>query len=181
MANPDVAMAFQNPRIQQAIMDVCDIYIYFLNNFLALILLWFPSVCCSYEIPKSTVSLLYTLWSISNPYLSLQCSQNPLNITKYQNDKEVISWNFVQNGYSLYFILCMMGLLTKTLNFHIVLTQSLLFSVSGYGCLQQDIRTLPWNVRFFLIWLNMEVLQSKLGRASPGGNFKDTFQFLPTS
>lgn len=38
MANPDVAMAFQNPRIQQAIMDVCDIYIriylYFLDNFL---------------------------------------------------------------------------------------------------------------------------------------------------
>lgn len=39
MANPDVAMAFQNPRIQQAIMD---------------------------------------------------CSQNPINITKYQNDKEVM-------------------------------------------------------------------------------------------
>lgn len=39
MANPDVAMAFQNPRVQQAIMD---------------------------------------------------CSQNPLNITKYQNDKEVM-------------------------------------------------------------------------------------------
>ncbi|XP_054818430.1 protein TIC 40, chloroplastic [Prosopis cineraria] len=39
MANPDVAMAFQNPRVQAAIMD---------------------------------------------------CSQNPLNITKYQNDKEVM-------------------------------------------------------------------------------------------
>ncbi|KAJ6936056.1 protein TIC 40 [Populus alba x Populus x berolinensis] len=39
MANPDVAMAFQNPRVQQAIME---------------------------------------------------CSQNPLNITKYQNDKEVM-------------------------------------------------------------------------------------------
>ncbi|GLT97303.1 hypothetical protein SLE2022_148760 [Rubroshorea leprosula] len=39
MANPDIAMAFQNPRVQQAIMDV---------------------------------------------------SQNPLNITKYQNDKEVM-------------------------------------------------------------------------------------------
>ncbi|RDX73757.1 Protein TIC 40, chloroplastic, partial [Mucuna pruriens] len=38
MANPEVAMAFQNPRVQAAIMD---------------------------------------------------CSQNPLNITKYQNDKEV--------------------------------------------------------------------------------------------
>lgn len=23
MANPDVALAFQNPRVQQAIMDVC--------------------------------------------------------------------------------------------------------------------------------------------------------------
>lgn len=39
MANPDVAMAFQNPRVQAAIMD---------------------------------------------------CSQNPLNIAKYQNDKEVM-------------------------------------------------------------------------------------------
>ncbi|KAF4357711.1 hypothetical protein F8388_025715 [Cannabis sativa] len=39
MANPDVAMAFQNPRVQQAIMD---------------------------------------------------CSQNPLSIAKYQNDKEVM-------------------------------------------------------------------------------------------
>ncbi|KAJ6707396.1 PROTEIN TIC 40 CHLOROPLASTIC [Salix viminalis] len=39
MANPDVAMAFQNPRVQQAIME---------------------------------------------------CSQNPINITKYQNDKEVM-------------------------------------------------------------------------------------------
>ncbi|CAI9114817.1 OLC1v1015627C4 [Oldenlandia corymbosa var. corymbosa] len=39
MANPDVAMAFQNPRVQAAIMD---------------------------------------------------CSQNPLSITKYQNDKEVM-------------------------------------------------------------------------------------------
>ncbi|XP_050228324.1 protein TIC 40, chloroplastic isoform X2 [Mercurialis annua] len=39
MANPDVAMAFQNPRVQQAIMD---------------------------------------------------CSQNPLSISKYQNDKEVM-------------------------------------------------------------------------------------------
>ncbi|CAJ1960677.1 unnamed protein product [Sphenostylis stenocarpa] len=39
MANPEVAMAFQNPRVQAAIMD---------------------------------------------------CSQNPLNITKYQNDKEVM-------------------------------------------------------------------------------------------
>lgn len=39
MANPDVAMAFQNPRVQAAIMD---------------------------------------------------CSQNPMNITKYQNDKEVM-------------------------------------------------------------------------------------------
>ncbi|KAF2300544.1 hypothetical protein GH714_013988 [Hevea brasiliensis] len=38
MANPDVALAFQNPRVQQAIMD---------------------------------------------------CSQNPLSIAKYQNDKEV--------------------------------------------------------------------------------------------
>ncbi|KAK3028104.1 hypothetical protein RJ639_039798 [Escallonia herrerae] len=38
MANPDVAMAFQNPRVQAAIMD---------------------------------------------------CSQNPLSIGKYQNDKEV--------------------------------------------------------------------------------------------
>ncbi|KAI9118586.1 hypothetical protein K1719_010918 [Acacia pycnantha] len=39
MANPDVAMAFQNPKVQAAIMD---------------------------------------------------CSQNPMNITKYQNDKEVM-------------------------------------------------------------------------------------------
>ncbi|KAL2925605.1 Protein TIC 40 chloroplastic [Bienertia sinuspersici] len=39
MANPDIAMAFQNPRVQQAIMDV---------------------------------------------------SQNPMNMTKYQNDKEVM-------------------------------------------------------------------------------------------
>ncbi|CAN1228398.1 Protein TIC 40, chloroplastic, partial [Linum perenne] len=39
MANPDVAMAFQNPRVQQAIME---------------------------------------------------CSQNPMSITKYQNDKEVM-------------------------------------------------------------------------------------------
>ncbi|CAK8566158.1 unnamed protein product [Lathyrus sativus] len=39
MANPDVAMAFQNPRVQEAIMD---------------------------------------------------CSQNPMSITKYQNDKEVM-------------------------------------------------------------------------------------------
>ncbi|XP_014518692.1 protein TIC 40, chloroplastic [Vigna radiata var. radiata] len=39
MANPEVAMAFQNPRVQAAIMD---------------------------------------------------CSQNPLNITKYQNDKEIM-------------------------------------------------------------------------------------------
>ncbi|XP_027932553.1 protein TIC 40, chloroplastic isoform X2 [Vigna unguiculata] len=39
MANPDVAMAFQNPRVQAAIMD---------------------------------------------------CSQNPMNITKYQNDKEIM-------------------------------------------------------------------------------------------
>ncbi|KAA8538711.1 hypothetical protein F0562_028308 [Nyssa sinensis] len=39
MANPDVAMAFQNPRVQAAIMD---------------------------------------------------CSQNPLSIAKYQNDKEVM-------------------------------------------------------------------------------------------
>ncbi|PKI77350.1 hypothetical protein CRG98_002295 [Punica granatum] len=39
MANPDVAMAFQNPRVQQAIMD---------------------------------------------------CSQNPMSIAKYQNDKEVM-------------------------------------------------------------------------------------------
>ncbi|KAJ4826706.1 hypothetical protein Tsubulata_023395 [Turnera subulata] len=39
MANPDIAMAFQNPRVQQAIME---------------------------------------------------CSQNPLNITKYQNDQEVM-------------------------------------------------------------------------------------------
>jgi hypothetical protein len=39
MANPEVAVAFQNPRVQAAIMD---------------------------------------------------CSQNPLNITKYQNDKEVM-------------------------------------------------------------------------------------------
>eukprot|EP00246_Nothoceros_aenigmaticus_P006292 TRINITY_DN190_c0_g3_i1.p1 TRINITY_DN190_c0_g3~~TRINITY_DN190_c0_g3_i1.p1 ORF type:complete len:217 (-),score=48.00 TRINITY_DN190_c0_g3_i1:278-928(-) len=39
MGNPDVALAFQNPRVQAAIMD---------------------------------------------------CSQNPLNITKYQNDKEVM-------------------------------------------------------------------------------------------
>ncbi|KAK8468671.1 hypothetical protein PHAVU_006G083300 [Phaseolus vulgaris] len=40
MANPEVAMAFQNPRVQAAIMD---------------------------------------------------CSQNPMNITKYQNDKEVMN------------------------------------------------------------------------------------------
>lgn len=26
MANPDVAMAFQNPRVQAAIMDVCSMY-----------------------------------------------------------------------------------------------------------------------------------------------------------
>uniref|UniRef100_A0A2P2JL10 Protein TIC 40, chloroplastic n=1 Tax=Rhizophora mucronata TaxID=61149 RepID=A0A2P2JL10_RHIMU len=39
MANPDIAMAFQNPRVQQAIME---------------------------------------------------CSQNPLSIAKYQNDKEVM-------------------------------------------------------------------------------------------
>ncbi|KAG6779082.1 hypothetical protein POTOM_015449 [Populus tomentosa] len=66
MANPDVAMAFQNPRVQQAIME---------------------------------------------------CSQNPLNITKYQNDKECL-------------LLC--GVLDSCFP-------------AGYGCLQQNIRALPWD------------------------------------
>ncbi|KAG6777382.1 hypothetical protein POTOM_017203 [Populus tomentosa] len=66
MANPDVAMAFQNPRVQQAIME---------------------------------------------------CSQNPLNISKYQNDKECL-------------LLC--GVLD-------------LCFPAGYGCLQQNIRALPWD------------------------------------
>ena len=64
MANPDVAMAFQNPRVQQAIMEVC-------RNWL-IIFFFFKSR--NY---------------LSNILSVLQCSQNPLNITKYQNDKEV--------------------------------------------------------------------------------------------
>lgn len=66
MANPDIAMAFQNPKVQAAIMEVRLNWQYY----------FLPSV----------ISLPLVLTSSS---LSLQCSQNPLSITKYQNDKEV--------------------------------------------------------------------------------------------
>jgi hypothetical protein len=63
MANPEVAVAFQNPKIQTAIMDV-----------------------------RPCRNSSFTVWSFDSfdmvPYL-MQCSQNPLNIVKYQNDKEV--------------------------------------------------------------------------------------------
>lgn len=63
MANPEVAVAFQNPKIQTAIMDV-----------------------------RPCRNSSCTVWSFDSsdmvPYL-MQCSQNPLNIVKYQNDKEV--------------------------------------------------------------------------------------------
>jgi len=62
MANPDVALAFQNPRVQQAIMEVyCN---WLTINFM-----------------KSN--------HLCNILAILQCSQNPLSIAKYQNDKEV--------------------------------------------------------------------------------------------
>lgn len=64
MANPEVAMAFQNPKVQAAIMDVCSIT---------------PSCSC-------TVFCVHAY--LTYPCI-LQCSQNPLSIAKYQNDKEV--------------------------------------------------------------------------------------------
>lgn len=62
MANPDVAMAFQNSKVQAAILDVC------LNRFRFL------------EVFASNI-LTYSWFK--------QCSQNPLSIAKNQNDKEV--------------------------------------------------------------------------------------------
>ena len=64
MENPDVAMAFQNPKVQAAILDVCSDAFHFFKM------------------------------SMYTPFLNIfffiqQCSQNPLSIAKYQNDKEV--------------------------------------------------------------------------------------------
>jgi len=67
MANPDLAMAFQNPRVQQAIMDVCSL-----------------------SFPGSAVYYLSHDFLLLTTFLPFQCSQNPMNIAKYQDDKEVI-------------------------------------------------------------------------------------------
>ena len=63
MENPDVAMAFQNPRVQAALMEV---------RFLSSLNIYFDMI-------SNSIRLL----------LLLQCSENPMNIMKYQNDKEV--------------------------------------------------------------------------------------------
>lgn len=70
MANPDVALAFQNPRVQAAIMDVSqkDKLPHRLH---------LPLPFSSHSPQRITV------------LVNLQCSQNPFSIAKYQNDKEV--------------------------------------------------------------------------------------------
>lgn len=84
MANPDVALAFQNPRIQAAIMDVCpncSTFSPFFPSFKFFISFW----TVSFEV----LQLFFHYIVFYNIWLFLQCSQNPLSIAKYQNDKEV--------------------------------------------------------------------------------------------
>lgn len=67
MANPEVAMAFQNPKVQAAIMDVSQ----------------------NWELLHSVILCCTVLPFVRSDILFLQCSQDPQSIIKYQNDKEV--------------------------------------------------------------------------------------------
>ncbi|PWA59279.1 Concanavalin A-like lectin/glucanase, subgroup [Artemisia annua] len=106
MANPDVAMAFQNPRVQAAIMDcsqnpmsimkyqndkeVMDVF----NKISEL----FPGVTDQIGLtPEEVISKIMAnpdvAMAFQNPRVQaaiMDCSQNPMSIMKYQNDKEVM-------------------------------------------------------------------------------------------